>query len=313
MTPRGEAYYRGVPFKPYDLVREALMVFGLVALLVTALAVVFQSPDDPALRAEDVARRQPIAYLETAAGLLAGRSGLQHYGPPYTADAAGAQEVLGVAPARLFGVTIPIHARQLVLGPLARAAILDPALAAPLAQYRRATPAARSAWATAYLAALAQATVVNGEVRLPPGAYGPVEPMMAGMLALGRAGLLEGALDGGRRVPYTLDFTRALLFFQGPVDHAVARRLDMLGSQWGISHETGPYPGAWWLWPYTFLYQVPPMSRSPNGDLQVGLIMTAIFLLLLFVPFVPVVNRLPQRLGAHRVIWRRWYRRQPSA
>ena len=137
----------------------------------------------------------------------------------------------------------------------------------------------------------------------------PLEPLMMGMLKLGRAGLLEGALESGPRQPYTLNFTRSLLFFGDDVDSSVARTLDMSGGQWGISHETGPYPGAWWLWPYTFFYQIPPMSTSANGDLQVGAIMIAIFLILLFIPFIPILNRLPRWLPIHRLIWRDWYRR----
>ena len=89
----------------------------------------------------------------------------------------------------------------------------------------------------------------------------------------------------------------------------VAETLDMLGEQWGISHETGPWPGAWWLWPYTFLYQIPPMSTSPNMDLQVGVIMTVVFLVLLLMPFIPVLNRLPRWLGVYKLIWRDWYSR----
>jgi hypothetical protein len=97
------------------------------------------------------------------------------------------------------------------------------------------------------------------------------------------------------------------------VDHDVARPLDMLGSMWGISNETGPYPGAWWLWPYTFFYQVPPMASSPNGDLQVGVIILVVYLATLFTPFVPILNRLPRWFGVYRLIWRDWYRRRPAS
>jgi len=31
--------------------------------------------------------------------------------------------------------------------------------------------------------------------------------------------------------------------------------------------------------PYAFFYQIPPMNSSANGDLEVGLIMLAIFLI----------------------------------
>jgi hypothetical protein len=51
------------------------------------------------------------------------------------------------------------------------------------------------------------------------------------------------------------------------------------------------------------------MSTSPNGDLQVGLIITLVFLATVLTPFVPVLNRLPRWLGVYRLIWRDWYRR----
>jgi hypothetical protein len=130
---------------------------------------------------------------------------------------------------------------------------------------------------------------------------------MNGLLALGKAGLFEGALNDNPQIPFTLDFTKSLLYFQDDVDHDVAGSLDMLGEQWGISHETGPYPGAWWLWPYTFFYQIPPMSHSGNGDLLAALIMTIAFLVIFFLPFIPILNRVPGWIPIYRIIWRDWY------
>ncbi len=311
MSVRSEQTLRGVPTKPYDLVLEGIVVLLLVVALVVVLAALFGSPDYPTVRAQDVARDQPVALLRTAAGFLAGTSDLQHYGPPYTATTGDAQRVLGVAPAAWFGATHPIRpAEDLVLAPLQRAAQLDPSLAAPLARFRSATPAEQQSWARAYLKALDHAVVKGSQVSLPAGDYGPVTALMDGMLRLGRSGLLAGALEAGPRQPYVLDTTRALLFFQGAVDHSAAKSLNMLGETWGISHETGPYPGAWWLWPYTFLYQVPPMATSSNGDLLVVLIvLLALVLLPLFAPFVPLVNRVPRWIPLYRWIWRSWYER----
>jgi hypothetical protein len=85
----------------------------------------------------------------------------------------------------------------------------------------------------------------------------------------------------------------------------------MAGDQWGVSHETGRFPGAWWLWPYTFLYQIPPMSSSDNADLEAVGIFTATFLLLILLPFIPGLNRLPRALRIHRLIWRDWYHSRP--
>lgn len=305
---------RGVPMKPYDLLREGLIVFGFVAALVIVLAIVFGSPDYPTVRAQDVAQRQPIAYLRTGANILAGNSGIQGYGPPYTPDPGNAQQLLGVAPARWLGVTTRIDPPEdLVLAPLQRLAQLNEGVAEAVRSYRAAPASRRQSWAQAYLAALDGATVNAGTVSMPEGDFGPVGVMLTGLLNLGRAGLLEGALESGARLPYTLDFTRSLLFFQDDVDQSVAHSLDMTGGQWGISHETGPYPGAWWLWPYTFLYQIPPMSTSPNGDLQAGAVMVAVFLILLLLPFIPLLNRLPRWLPVYKLIWRDWYRHPPSS
>jgi hypothetical protein len=311
MSQRSDENLRGVPMKPYDLLREGLIVFAFLALLIIVLAAVFSSPDYPTVRGEDVAKRQPLAYLKTSAGILAGDSSLQAYGPPYTSDNANAQQVLGIAPATWFGVTIPIDPPEdFVLKPLSRVAVLNQDVSAGLQAYRSASSGQQQAWLEAYLQALDKATLKDGQIRLPPGDYGPVATLMTGMLDLGRAGLLEGALESSERLPFDLNFSRSLLFFQDDVDHGVADTLDMLGGLWGISHETGPYPGAWWLWPYTFLYQVPPMSTSPNGDLQAVLIISAIFLITLFTPFVPILNRLPRWLGVYRLIWRDWYKRE---
>jgi hypothetical protein len=314
MGQKSDENLRGVPMNPYDLIREGMIVFGILAALIFVLAIVLGSPDYPTVRAEDIANRQPIAYLKTSANILAGNSEIQNYGPPYTRDNANAQEVLGVAPATWFGVTIPVNPIQdFILKPLKEMAVFDTNVAKALQTYQAASPDQQQSWLKAYLAGLDKATLKNGEVQIPNGDYGPVPAMMNGMLDLGRAGLLEGALESNELLPYNLNFTRSLLYFQDDVYHNVAASLNMLGETWGISHETGPYPGAWWLWPYTFLYQVPPMSNSPNGDLQVVLIvLVGLVLVPIFLPFIPILNRIPRWLGIYKLIWRDWYRDHPQ-
>ena len=311
MSESSEAYLHGIPTKPYDLLREGLVLFVFWTVVIVILAVLLGSPDYPAVRGEDVAQRQPLAFLKTGANILAGNSSLQGYGPPYSPDTGNAQRFLGVAPADWAGVSRAIDPpRDFILQPLARVAILKPTVGDALRTYQAAAPSQQQTWLKAYLAALDKATVVGGQIQLPPGEYGPVPSLMAGLLDLGRAGLLEGALTDAARLPFTLDFTRPLLFFQDDVDHSVADSLEMLGGSWGISHETGPYPGAWWLWPYTFFYQIPPMSTSPSGDLQAGLTVLVLFLGTVFTPFVPILNRVPRWLGIYRWIWQDWYRDQ---
>jgi hypothetical protein len=314
MSKISDPYLKGVPQKPYDLLREGAIVLVFVTVVVIILAAVFSSPDYPTVRGEDVAKLQPIPYLKTSVGILTGMSSLQDYGPPFNDHPENAQQIFGIAPANVLGVTIPIDPPEdFILKPLERVAVLNQDVAEALRTYQDANPAQQQTWGKNYMDALDHAVISGNKVQMPEGDYGPVELMMLGMLDLGKAGLLEGALESNERLPYTLNFTRSLLFFQDDVYAGVADHLDMLGDQWGISHETGPYPGGWWVWPYTFLYQIPPMRTSPDGDLQVVAIMTLILFFLLLIPFIPLVNKIPRWLGVYKIIWRDWYARERRA
>src|SRR5665811_178499 len=182
---------RGIPLKPYDLLREGVIVFVLAAVVVLALTIFVGAPDYPTVTGENVATKQPIAYLKTTVGILLGNedSALTGYGPPYQNDDSAAQHLGPIAPATWFGVTRPIDpAQDLVLAPLARVAQINPAYAQPLVEFKAAAPAQKQKWLAAYDKALGAATVSGDTVQLPAGDYGPVEAMMKGMLGLGRAG-----------------------------------------------------------------------------------------------------------------------------
>jgi hypothetical protein len=300
--------------KPYDLVREGLIALGIVAALVIVLAVIFKSPDAPTVRGEDVAKNHPLDYLKTATDFLSGESGLQTYGPPYTKDKDNIQRILGPGPAAVLGATLPLDARQdLIIAPLEKVAVLNPNVGLALAAWKAAPEDKQKAWTKAFSDALDKAEESEGRVNVAGGDYGPVPVMMKGMLDLARAGLLEGALTSSDRLPYTLDNTRAMLFFQEDVDQNVADGYDMKGSQWGITHEVGNLPGPWWLWPYAIWYQIPPLTTAPNADVIVGSLMVLLFLLLFFAPFIPVLKHLPKWIPLYRIIWRDWYERKEKA
>lgn len=311
MSKRSEEYLRGVPMERYDMIREGLIVLGVVTFVIVLLAALLGAPNYPTVTAKEVATKQPLLFLDRTLSYFSGKSGLQTYGPPYTKDDKNAQAVFGfVSPARWVGVVSPIDARQdLVMKPLERIAVLNPEVATALATYEQAASDQQQIWIKSYAVALKKATADNAKVILAPGDYGPVAPLMNGMLNLARAGLLEGALDSSSLLPYNLDNTKSLLFLEGPIENRAARHLDELGNQWGMTNETGPYPGAWWLWPYALLYQVPGIATSPNADLIAGLIVAAAFLVLIFLPVIPGLKRIPYLIPVYRLIWRDWYRR----
>jgi len=154
---------------------------------------------------------------------------------------------------------------------------------------------------------LAGARVQGTTVRLPAGGYGPVAPLLAGLLDLGRSGLLEPAVDNSPRI-YSTDNTRSILFLQSAALPAQAARFHLIGSQWGMMNETGNYPGQAWLWLYTLGYQVPAYASSPNADALVMATIAVLTLVLLLLPWIPGLNRLPRLLGVYRLIWRDYYR-----
>ncbi len=314
MSKRSDEYMRGVPMKPYDLLREGVMALGAVAVIVIVLAIIFGSPYSPTVRGEDVAKDHPLDFLKASTDFLSGESGLQTYGPPYTKDTDNLMKVFGFAPATILGVTKPIDAQKdLVIGPLEKVAVLNKDVAAALAAWKAASEDKQKAWTKAYSDGLDKAEEANGEVKVAAGDYGPVPVMMYGMLALARAGLLEGALTSSERLPYTLDNTKAMLFFQEGPDSDLAATLDMEGDQWGITHEVGNLPGPWWLWPYAIWYQFPALKENPNADAIVGSLMVLFFLLLLFVPFIPVLKHLPRWIPIYRIVWRDWYKQKEGS
>lgn len=302
---------RSVPLVEFDIVKEALVAGAIVLGIVVLCAAILGAPYSPAITIRQIARQHPHALIETAMRDLTGQSRIAQYGPPYT-DAPNAQHLGFFSPARWFGVTHPVNPLQVdVVGPLTKAAVLNPALGQALTTWKQASPGQQTAWAQAFDQAVPTAGISAAntlELSLAASsAVGPLPLMMSGILQLGRAGLLGAAINNTTTV-YQYSEQDSLLFLQGQVLHQIASQRDLLGSQWGIVHEEGPYPGPWWLTPYAFLYQIPPYSTSPNGDLMAAGTMAVVFLVLLFLPLIPFLNTLPKRLRVYRLIWRDYYR-----
>lgn len=308
MSIRSQKNLQGIQMVPYDLLREGIIMFGVVFFIVIILAAIFSSPQYPTVTSKQMGYSQPLATMQTTATVLAGQCETQTYGPPYNKNGAP-QEIFGISPANWFGVTIPINAKEeFVIKPLEAISGLNISVKQALDVYQNASEAQQSNWATNYNNMLAKATYKDGEIiGIIEGDYGPIPTLVDGILMLSKSGLLEAAQNMTNWNPYIFNYTNSLLFIQNSGLNTLATQLDMQGSQMGISHETGPWPGAWWLWPYAALYQIPPMLTSNNGDIQVGVIMIILFLILLFLPFIPVLNNIPYWIPLYKIYWRDWY------
>lgn len=319
MSVLSEKNLRGIPMKPYDMVREGLIVFGGILIVVLCLAAFWGFPGKnfAPLTIKEVATKAPVAFLQRTVSYFSGTSGLQTYGPPYTHNDGNAQHIGPFCPACWIGVISPLNAKvDLVMQPLQQIAAINPAVGTALKAYQQAKPKQQTAWDSAYSAALNKARMEHGRVILPTGDYGPVPTLMNAMLTFARAGLLEAALTvdtNPNLAPYNTDYTRAFFYLGGDsIMGSVATRFDEQGGQWGMAHMAGPYPGAWWLWPYTFLYQIPIIANSPNGDLIAFVIFVGMLAVGIFLPLIPGLNRIPYVIPVYRVIWRDWYRKHPT-
>ena len=294
----------------YDLIKELVIALAAVAILTLILSAIFSSPDVKPITITGWAKADPADFMATAVSELDGSSGIATYGPPYTHVSGAGQNIIGgISIQRAIGVQIPIDpARAFVLAPLSIPAQTDPRLAAALKTYETAGPKQQQNWTNAYTKALEHARFGAGAPTLPPGFYGPVGTMMAGLLTDARSGGLDGALVSTDRF-YQTNFTKSILFLaDGGYFESRAQQQHLLGTQWGMMNETGNYPGQAWLWLYSFWYQIQPFKSSANADAQISAIMGVLSLAFVLLPFIPGLRSLPRRLGVYRLIWRDYYR-----
>jgi len=295
-------------YRPYDLVKEAVIALAAVTVLALVLTILFSSPDERPSTVQSWARTDPVDFVTTATTELDGSSGTGGYGPPYNHASPG-QHMAFLYPQKWLGVSHPVDtARDFVLAPL-RSITSQPALQAAVTAYQSASPNQQAAWTTAYEKGLAKASAgSSGSITVPGTSYGPLPTMMSGLLGFAQSGGLDGALLTSRQF-YQTDYTNPLLLMaDGSVLADRAQAEHLLGEQWGMMNETGSYPGQVWLWLYTFWYQIKPFSTSDNADVLVMAVMGALSVALVLIPFIPGVRDLPRWVPIHRLIWRTHYR-----
>jgi hypothetical protein len=311
-----EEYYRGVRMVNYDLVKELAIALVGVAVLALLASAIFSSPDEPPVTIASWSQSDPVDFVTTATGELAGTTTSAGYGQPYNETADAAQTWGPIAPQAWFGVRIPIDsANTFVIAPLQRAAFNNAELDTALKTWQSASADDQGKWTDAYTKALGDAKVSDGKVTVADGDYGPLPLMMANLLGMARSGALDGLLQISGRF-YQTDYTPALLFMgDGGYLDSLAGSWNLHGDQWGMMNETGQYPGQTWLWLYTMWYQVFPFNsdsgflglNSGNADLGVIILMTLLTAALALVPLIPILRDIPRWVPIHRLIWRRYY------
>jgi hypothetical protein len=299
--------------KKYDFVKEGVIALAVVTALTLVLALLMGSPDEPPLTFKGWATSNADNFYTTAVSELAGTSGTATYGGPYNKGGDG----LNIGPLWLqksAGVTHPIDSvKDFVIDPLTNQ-VSPVEVSAALSTWNAASADQQTKWATAYDEAL---VAVEGKITdAAVGDYGPVPALAKGLTDLAKSGALDAALlsQGGF---FQTDNTKQILFFgDGAYLDDAGTAANLQGGTWGMMNETGRYPGQAWLWLYSFWYQIPPFNNEEskpigaNADAYIMILMGALSLALILIPFLPGIKTLPMRIPIHRGIWSSYYKTQ---
>ena len=255
---------------PYDIIKEGTIALVVVAVLTVLLAVVFGSPDQPAITLQSWSKAAPVDFATTALSEMNGTSTTAAYGAPYNVQPANASQALGFLKLEHWvGVRIPIDAENdFVVDPL-KTLPYQPVLHSSLKHWLSASASTQAKWVANYTKASPNMKFTNGKIVVNATNAGPVPVMISDLTTMARNGALDQALLTGDSF-YSTDYTDSLLFISdGNYLSTLATKDHLQGNQWGVMNETGSYPGSAWLWLYTFWYQIPPFSTSGNGDILV--------------------------------------------
>ena len=128
-----KTYYRGVAMIPYDLLKEVTFATLGVLAFVLILSAVLSSPDVPSVTLQSWSKADPVDFLTTASGELAGTTDVATYGPPYNSGSGSLQSWGPLNLQQWAGVHVPINAPyDFVLEPLTQTTAGDATLVSAL-------------------------------------------------------------------------------------------------------------------------------------------------------------------------------------
>ncbi len=125
---------------PYDLLKELVLALAGVGLIALVLSVFLSSPDVPPVTIATWSHSDPVDFVTTATGELAGSTTSAGYGPPYNSTPDVSQSWGPISPQKWFGARIPVDsANAFVIEPLKRASFSNTTLGAALSKWQGAS------------------------------------------------------------------------------------------------------------------------------------------------------------------------------
>lgn len=130
----------------------------------------------------------------------------------------------------------------------------------------------------------------------------PVISVISSLILMGQSGLYEDSLKGTSISKGTTYATRFLA--DTGILEAKAEDLKITTPDYGmVKEESGIFPpGAWWLTPIGVLNHT-VLSNDESGDRDGAIILGLAVLLLIAFPYIPFLNRIPEKLPFAKWIW----------
>lgn len=131
----------------------------------------------------------------------------------------------------------------------------------------------------------------------------PVISVVSALTIMAQSDLYEDSLKN-QSVPRGTTYDTRFLADTGVLE-AKAEELKITTPDYGmVKEETGNIPpGAWWLTPIGILNHT-ILANDDNGDRDGAAILGLLVFFLLAFPFIPFLNRLPEKLPFAKLIWR---------
>ncbi len=131
----------------------------------------------------------------------------------------------------------------------------------------------------------------------------PAIAVTGGLVKMAQSGLYEAALQGEETSVADRTYATRFLADTGVLEDK-AKEKQMTTAQYGMVRDEEKFiPGAWWLTPLGLLDNT-LLVNDDNQDRDGAEILGVLLLLFVAFPFIPVLNRLPEKLRLAKFFWR---------
>lgn len=144
----------------------------------------------------------------------------------------------------------------------------------------------------------------KGNITTDPGGSNPLIPVISSLVLMGQSGLYEASLLNESDVHFNPTYTLRFLSDTGVLEEQ-AGKLGITTEQMGMLREEKGIlpPGAWWLAPIGIMNKT-ILINDENGDRDAAEILGVLMLIFIAFPYIPFVNKLPDKLGLYKFIWK---------